>query len=79
MRNSDGWSLYSNSWYFRGFVYTDVFGASNSSRIIILVQMANKKHQRDGGSCVSVRGGEVVEALKLSRNVCGKLPNVLPC
>ena len=36
MRNSDGWSLYSNSWYFRGFVYIEVFGAANSSGILIL-------------------------------------------
>ena len=36
MRNSDGWSLSSNSWYFWGFVYTEVFGAANSSGILIL-------------------------------------------
>ena len=36
MRNSNGWSLYSNSWYFWGFVYTEVFGAVNSSGILIL-------------------------------------------
>ena len=36
MHNSDGWSLYSNFWYFRGFVYTKVFEAENSSGILIL-------------------------------------------
>ena len=39
--------------------------------------MANEKHQGDGGSRISVRGGEVLQALKLSRNVRGELANVL--
>ena len=41
--------------------------------------MANKKHQGDRGSRISVRGGEVLQALKLSRNVRGELPNILRC
>ena len=39
--------------------------------------MANKKHQGDGGLRVSMCGGEVLQALKLSGNVRGELPNVL--
>ena len=41
--------------------------------------MANKKHQRDRGLRISVRGREVLQALKLSRNVRGELLNILRC